>query len=279
MAGNHRDLLLEGHFSFGKNWASYASALDADAIVEARKGLAKLLDKSEIVGASLLDLGCGSGVHSIAALALGASRVFAVDIDPDSVETTTQQLREHCPSASWRSEVVSVFDLNAQNHGRFDIVYSWGVLHHTGDLKRAIEIAASLVNPGGLFAFALYRPTRLDSFWIPLKRTYSRASVYLQKIIRAAYILAFRTACVLRARSFSQYVASYKTHRGMSFYHDVHDWLGGYPYQSIAPVEVARQMDVLGFEQVRVFVRSGDTPVGWLGSGCDEYVYRKRQIS
>jgi 2-polyprenyl-6-hydroxyphenyl methylase/3-demethylubiquinone-9 3-methyltransferase len=58
----------------------------------------------------------------------------------------------------------------------------------------------------------------------------------------------------------------------MDFSHDVHDWLGGYPYETALAAEVERKMTALGFKAERVFARP--MSFGLLGSGCDEYVYR-----
>lgn len=57
----------------------------------------------------------------------------------------------------------------------------------------------------------------------------------------------------------------------MSWFHDVHDWLGGYPYASIEPEEALELLEELGLTTVRVF----ETPArfwGLLGSHCDEFV-------
>ena len=78
-----------------------------------------------------------------------------------------------------------------------------------------------------------------------------------------------------RGRSYRDFVSNYTKHRGMSDHHDVHDWLGGYPYESVLPNAVDRAMKKLGFSLVRRFVREGfGTNIGLFGTGCDEYVYR-----
>ena len=119
------------HFDFGKNWSSYSELIGQPQIDEAKKGLLKLLTADELRGKSFLDIGCGSGLHALAAAQLGVSRIQAFDIDPDSVATTKVVLTRHAVAVPWQAEQVSVFDLDPQRHGRFDVVYSWGVLHHT----------------------------------------------------------------------------------------------------------------------------------------------------
>lgn len=170
--------------------------------------------------------------------------------------------------------MISVFDLRAEHFGTFDVGYSWGVLHHTGDLDTAMRRAAAVVVPGGLFAFALYRATYLDRFWVAEKRWYKSASPRAQKLAQGAYTRLFKLGLAATGRSFSAYVAKKKTERGMDFQHDVHDWLGGYPYETIAPTDVANLMQELGLSEVRRFART-KRGLGLLGTGCDEYVYRK----
>jgi 2-polyprenyl-6-hydroxyphenyl methylase/3-demethylubiquinone-9 3-methyltransferase len=264
------------HFDFGKNWASYATLLDQGRIDEAVRGLERLCG-GRIDGKSFLDVGCGSGLHSLSAAKLGAAKVLGLDLDSDSVNTTRTVMAKHAPSAIWDAREKSVFDLSPTELGQFDIVYSWGVLHHTGDMYRAIRCAAAMTKPGGQFVFALYRKTRSCEFWKVEKRWYAKASPGAQRGARAVYRGLFRVALALQGRSYRRYVDGYQSNRGMNFDHDVHDWLGGWPYESISPSEVDKFMAELGFARVRqLLVTEKQTPSGIFGSGCDEYVYQKR---
>lgn len=264
--------LLEqaSHFAFGKNWASYAKLVSTAQIEEAVKGLRRLLE-GELHGKRFLDIGCGSGLHSLAALRLGAAEVVALDIDPDSVATAQHLLEEHAPQQRWSVREASIFELDAEALGRFDVVYSWGVLHHTGDMFRAIRNAARLVAPGGEFVFALYRRTQLCWFWKLEKRWYASAGEAAQARARKVYVSLRRLA---NRRGFEEYGAGYRSSRGMDFHHDVHDWMGGWPYESISPAEVEALMRELGMQRVRAFIHPRKEP-GIFGSGCDEYVYRR----
>ena len=264
---------VESHFKFGENWSSYSSLIDEDRIENSVKGLQKLLSDGGVSGKSFLDIGCGSGLHSFAALLLGAKEIIATDLDSDSVATTEKVLAKHGANKPYRVMQVSVFDLPDKLKQTFDVVYSWGVLHHTGAMVEAICKAAAMVSPDGLFAFALYRKTPYCGLWRAEKKWYSKASLRQQEIARAIYVMLFRLGCFVTGRSFKQYVAEYKKMRGMEFLHDVHDWLGGYPYESISPPQVDQLLRQLGFSLERRFVRSGLMNV--LGSGCDEYVYKK----
>lgn len=262
---------LYTHFAFGKNWLSYSDLISEAEIDHARKGMLKLVPAEQIAGKSLLDIGCGSGIHALVALELGAARVQGVDLDPNSVAAATKVL-SRSPHKNWKTDVISVFDLDPVRHGTFDIVYSWGVLHHTGSMWKAIDHAAAMVAPGGLLVIALYRKTHSDALWKIEKRIYSAAPGWLQAAIQSGYLLAVRAAYAVRGINFKEHVASYKTKRGMDFYHDMHDWLGGYPYETASPAEVEAALTHKGFRLDRAFTKP--TSLGLLGAGCDEYVYR-----
>jgi SAM-dependent methyltransferase len=265
------------HFAFGENWASYAALIDDAAIAESKKGLLKLIPREAFPGRSFMDIGCGSGLHALAATELGVGRILAVDIDPVSVETTKAVLTKRNVEIPWQAENVSVFDLDVARLGTFDIVYSWGVLHHTGDMWEAVRKAAFMVAPNGLFAFALYRSTTMDPFWKIEKRWYTNASPFAQKMAQKAYVGGYAVARRLTGRGgFRDLVDNYRSARGMDFYHDVHDWLGGYPYEAALAPEIDERMKAMGFGAERVFARS--KPLGLFGSGCDEYVYRRRPV-
>jgi 2-polyprenyl-3-methyl-5-hydroxy-6-metoxy-1,4-benzoquinol methylase len=259
------------HFAFGDNWASYAREIDEERIGEAQRGLVRLLGEDGLRGRTFLDIGCGSGIHALAAGRLGAARVVAIDIDPASVETTRALLQRHMPGLVRDVRLLSIFDLSPQSFGLFDVVYSWGVLHHSGAMEEAIDRAARVVAPGGQLAFALYRKTRLCGFWAHEKRWYSRATPRAQKLAQDIYVAAMRVGFWITRRDFAAYIAGYDVKRGMDFWHDVHDWLGGYPYESISPDRVDILMKQSGFQHVRSFTQRQS--LGIFGSGCDEYVY------
>lgn len=264
------------HFAFGKNWRGYAANISEAQIIEAERGLMRLVPVEELRNKTFLDIGCGSGIHSLAALRMGVRSVFAVDIDAECVDTTKALLDLYAPTQCYSADVVSVFDLPSTLE-KFDIVYSWGVLHHTGDLTRALQCAADMVAPGGILVIALYRRIWLDWFWRLEKRWYRKASTRAQNLARKIYILAFRAGIIATGRNFKSYVNNYKSCRGMSFYHDVHDWLGGYPYESISADEVHQFLSMRGFSHVRSFVQKSrlHRHIGLFGSGCDEYVYKR----
>jgi hypothetical protein len=148
------------------------------------------------------------------------------------------------------------------------------VLHHTGDMNRALRTAAGLVAPGGRFALALYRKTHLCGFWKAEKHWYAGASALGQALARGIFLGVFRLTYAVTRQNFADYVANYKSSRGMDFRHDVHDWLGGWPYESVAPEEVQALMAECGL-QLAADHALHRTKLGLLGSGCDEYVYAR----
>jgi 2-polyprenyl-6-hydroxyphenyl methylase/3-demethylubiquinone-9 3-methyltransferase len=155
--------------------------------------------------------------------------------------------------------------------GQFDVVYSWGVLHHTGDMWRAIETAAKMVRPGGQFALAIYAATPLDPAWKIEKRIYSKGPKALQWAMRHSFIAVLFLAELLRGRNPVSLVTRART-RGMNFSHDVRDWLGGYPYETATADELQHRICAMGFSEERSF--RIPPSLGIFGSGCHEFVFR-----
>jgi 2-polyprenyl-6-hydroxyphenyl methylase/3-demethylubiquinone-9 3-methyltransferase len=253
------------HFDFGQNWASYSKLIDDRRIEKAVENVRSLA--GDLTGKSFLDIGCGSGLFSLAALKLGAFKVVAADIDENSVATTKKLLAEHDSAEVMEA---SVFDLT----GEFDVVYSWGVLHHTGDMWAAIEAAAKRVAPGGIFAFSLYEKTPFCGAWRVEKRLYSKAPRSLQKLIRAAYLAVYGLGLLLTGKNPVRHLRG-KQDRGMDPLHDAHDWLGGFPYESTTIDEVDPFVGRLGFTR-EIHRRATAHHLGLLGTGCSEYMYSKQ---
>jgi SAM-dependent methyltransferase len=267
------DLLdVSTHFRFGENWADYSKLIDERRIADAIESVERLC--GDLSGKTFLDIGSGSGLFSVSALRLGAREVLALDIDADSVATTRKLLSQE-DKRNWRAEQISVFDLPKRIDETFDVVYSWGVLHHTGAMWRAVENAASMVKPGGRFAFSLYEKTPLCGFWTQEKRFYRKMPKPIQAVLRGGFFTAWAVAVSVAGHNPLKRLRE-GNERGMSLLHDLHDWMGGYPYESTTPAEVATFMDKLGFDHeqtVQWRVRLG----GLLGSGCTEYVFHKRE--
>jgi 2-polyprenyl-3-methyl-5-hydroxy-6-metoxy-1,4-benzoquinol methylase len=284
----------ETRFQFGDNWLKFSAELTADQIAEAERSLTTLIGQKDLSGLSFLDIGAGSGLVSLVARKLGAC-VRSFDFDSNSVACTTSlQQRYHPNDSNWVINQGSILDENyAKSLGTFDIVYAWGVLHHTGDLKKAMRIASTLVKPGGLFVFALYEKTPLCWAWKIEKWVYCHLSPKWQESAQNLYLRWMR---LLLRRSFDEYVHNYEQiNRGMTLKRDVHDWLGGYPYESIAAGHAVAIIERLGFKRINSSALSytQDTEdrmrnpivqkfiqwisqLGLLGAGCCEYVCRRK---
>lgn len=259
----------KSHFEFGKNWRDYAKSVDRTMIDFNTAALRKLLPEG-LTGKSFVDIGSGSGIRSLAAFELGAASVRAIDIDENSVSTTHDLLMRFAQGKAWTVETVSVFDIR----GSYDVVFSWGVLHHTGDMWRAIQHAATLVKPGGLFAIAIYTKGPHYEHWQAIKRFYSGAPAPLKAVLRTAYMSAFLgyMGLVVRENPFA-FVRNYPRGHGMSYSHDAHDWLGGFPYEAASVEEVKAKLASIGLTEVRTF--AADPGRGIWGAPCSEYVYRR----
>jgi len=266
---------LSTHYGFGENWADYAEHIEEGEIEKARDGLRALLPGDCLPGRTFLDIGCGSGVHSLAALNLGAAHVTAIDFDPQSVATASKILERFYPAGPHDARVCNILQPDALAGKTFDTVYSWGVLHHTGDMWTAVANAASLVAPGGLLVLALYKKTPLCPAWRFEKRFYTSAPPVIRKGMDVLYGVLWLAAQGMKGRNPVAYVREYRTRRGMRFLNDVRDWLGGYPYQSAAPEEVEGFMTPKGFQKIAAFHTDPPALFGLGGSGCAEYVFRK----
>jgi 2-polyprenyl-6-hydroxyphenyl methylase/3-demethylubiquinone-9 3-methyltransferase len=167
---------------------------------------------------------------------------------------------------------MSVFDL-ARQGARYDIVHSWGVLHHTGAMWEAIDLARSLVVENGFLVLALYRKTPFCGFWRLEKRLYCKSPRILQTPARLLYKSAYSCRLLARGTNPFDYARDYgRIRRGMDWDHDVHDWLGGYPYESVSQLEMRQYAARIGLQEVRTFASA--PYLGVWGSDCDEYVYQ-----
>jgi 2-polyprenyl-6-hydroxyphenyl methylase/3-demethylubiquinone-9 3-methyltransferase len=266
---------LESHFAFGENWLDYSAQVSQLHVDSAVQCMQRLLGSDDLQGRTFLDVGCGSGIHSVAAALLGAD-VTSVDLDPNCTKSTCRLADKFGVSDRVDVKVRSVFDLDPQVDGLHEIVYSWGVLHHTGAMWNAIKSASECTRSGGQFILSIYRKTRLCSAWEVEKRAYSSSPRLLQWPVQRLFGAAFTTAKMLKDRKGPiRQRREYFQYRGMNQSHDFHDWLGGYPYESARPSEIREFMADQGFIFSNGFNDDDHVTFGLFGSSCAEYLFKR----
>lgn len=249
-------------FSFGENWLNYIESLDVEKYKEAKQSLQNLLGLSSLKGKSFLDVGCGSGILSLAAIELGAERVISIDVDSKSVEACEQLKQRINNPANWIILEGSILDRVLVNKlEKSDVVYSWGVLHHTGAMWQAIDQVSNLVKDNGLLAIAIYNHASTSNFWLKFKRFYNKSGE-LTKIFMVWSI--FLPRVIVRILKLKHPL---REKRGMSVYYDAIDWVGGLPYEFASFEEVQSYVENKGF----TLVNSKRTN----SIGCNEFVFKK----
>jgi 2-polyprenyl-3-methyl-5-hydroxy-6-metoxy-1,4-benzoquinol methylase len=267
-------------FAFGENWSRFAMELPSARIDAARVSIAEMLGRESLEGVSFLDIGSGSGLFSLAAATMGADPIHSLDFDPSSVATTEQLRSKFGEHRDWVVERADVLDRDhMESLGEWDIVYSWGVLHHTGDMWRALDHAAARVRAGGWLFISIYNDQGWRSrVWARVKRIYNSLPGPLRKPYAVLVMLPreLRSLASMAVNGgLSDYVREW-THpgeygRGMSRWHDLVDWVGGYPFEVASPNEINEFLACRGFELRRIELVSG--------LGCNEFVFERSSLA
>jgi 2-polyprenyl-6-hydroxyphenyl methylase/3-demethylubiquinone-9 3-methyltransferase len=277
---NAAEIARGERFQFGQNWSQFLPAIDDERIERAEQSLKEMLEVESLSGKTFLDIGSGSGLFSLAARRLGA-RVHSFDFDPKSVYCTTELKKNYFrDDESWQIEEASVLDAEfMKSLGEFDIVYSWGVLHHTGNLWTAMENAHQRVAPGGKLFIALYNDTGSQSTrWNWIKKTYNGLPGILRSPFAAIVWLPTEMKLLassvvrLRPKDYIDSWTQYRKNRGMTKWRDIIDWVGGYPYEVSTPDEVFDFCRARGFELTKL-------NCGRVGLGCNQFVFVKSNRS
>jgi 2-polyprenyl-6-hydroxyphenyl methylase/3-demethylubiquinone-9 3-methyltransferase len=263
-------------FGFGKNWSDFLETVEPAHVARAEQSLREMLGVESLAGLRFLDAGCGSGLFSLAARRLGAE-VRSFDYDPDSVACTRAIRERFAPEDhGWTIEQGSVLDADyLKTLGTFDVVYSWGVLHHTGDMLGALEAIGATVRDRGLLFIAIYNYQPIfTAVWTRIKRAYNTGPEPLSRALLwlvAGWYEVVKSLLAL-ARFRNPWPPSrwreYRRNRGMSLWHDYVDWVGGYPFEAARPEAVFRFFRDRGY-----VLRELKTCAG--RHGCNEFVFRK----
>lgn len=264
-------------FEFGKNWTRFLNTLNDEKIAAAERTLCTMLEVETLSGKRFVDIGSGSGLSSLAAHRLGAT-VTSFDFDPLSVACTRELKRRYFPgSERWRIEEGSALDPEyLKTLGTFDVVYSWGVLHHTGQMWAALGNVCPLVAPGGVLFIAIYNDQGSRSArWHRIKKIYNR----LPSVLRSPYTVAVIAPSELKKITLSIFRGQFKRYlnyapaggvnpRGMTRWRDALDWVGGYPFEVATPEAIFDFYRERGFTLTRLHC-------GGVGDGCNEFVFAK----
>jgi len=272
-----KEVASKERFEFGKNWLRFLALLTEERVLAAESSIAAMLETSTLAGKSFLDVGSGSGLFSLAARRLGA-RVHALDYDPESVRCTMELRRRYFPDdPQWTVEEASALD---KSHlislGQFDVVYSWGVLHHTGDMWAALDNVSGLVAPGGSLFISIYNDQGNTSLrWKKIKRLYNSLPGGLRFLVVApcfAVLWGPRfLKDLLRGRPLRNFTTA-GADRGMDLWRDMIDYVGGYPFEVAKPEEIFEFYKQRGFRLSRLVTAGGS-------SGCNQFVFRKEGAS
>jgi SAM-dependent methyltransferase len=128
---------------------------------EGGRAFSGLIDFDSLRGKDVLEIGCGTGVHT-RLLAEAGARVTAVDLTPTAVELTTTRLALHGLEADVQEADAEQLPFADDS---FDFVWSWGVIHHSMHTEAVVHEVARVLRSGGGFSFMVYHRSSI-SYWV-----------------------------------------------------------------------------------------------------------------
>lgn len=243
--------MTRASFSFGENWCDFVAQVNQESLLAAHFDIESWLGGGGLAGKRVLDVGSGSGIHSFCFLRGGASRVISFDLDPLSVAATRSLWNKMGRPSHWEIDQGSVLDSTFMaSLGQFDVVYAWGVLHHTGRLWEALQRTCSVVAQGGTLWISIYAKGPNYARDLALKRRYNRAGRWARKFLEFQWILSLMWKRLQSSQNPFRW--NVPTGRGMNTYHDLVDWLGGLPYEVASTAEVLRFCEDQGLRLSRL---------------------------
>lgn len=250
--------------SFGSNWIQYINLIDENKIDIMVEDLKKWIN-FDLSNMSFLDIGCGSGLSSLAFEKLGINDITCFDADEDSVESA-KIVNSKFSKKKWNIFKASVLDKKLiDNIEKKDFVYSWGVLHHTGEMWKAMANASSLVKKNGYFLIAIYTKGPNYQNHLNYKIRFKNGGFLTKKYMIYLNILGqMKSRLMLKKNPFKW---NRTKRRGMNVYHDILDWLVGLPYEVASPSEVENFCKKLSFKLIKSDI-TGE-------AACSQYLFRK----
>jgi 2-polyprenyl-3-methyl-5-hydroxy-6-metoxy-1,4-benzoquinol methylase len=258
-------------FDFGENWSEFSvHALTPGHVLRARSAFTELTAGIPLAGRALLDIGFGQGLGLLSAASLGA-KVHGCDINPKCADVLVRN-RKYFPDLNDTPSVTVGSILDERTVARlrgigppegFAVVHSWGVLHHTGNMAQGIRNAASLVAPGGHLILALYNRHWSSAAWRAIKYCYVNSPRWMQRLLIDLFY-----PVIYVAKWFVTGKNPKRQERGMDFYYDVVDWVGGYPYEYGSQDEIVRALEPHGFALVKFIGARVPT-------GCNEFIFQR----
>ena len=267
-----REILSNKRFKFGRNWLNFSKLISENEISEAEESFKNFVGINSLKGKKFCDIGCGSGLMSLIARNLGAE-VFSFDFDRDSVRCT-RNLKDkyYANDPKWIISEGSVLDLDFIKHiGKWDIVYSWGVLHHTGDMRQALEnVLVPLSNNQGKLFISIYNDEGyISKIWRKIKKFYVKGAInalFIKLIFLPPFLFFYLLLGTIKNLNPLHYFKfNNKNIRGMSIYFDFIDWIGGYPFEVAKPEEIINLYKSKGLKLQNLKTTNR--------LGCNEYIF------